>query len=520
MSNLSRSRNQPGKKRVYQQLVLMILVFLICVLFAADSAETSERVYITQSENKTLLYCGSSEAGVFLVTTGDDGGEVFFTSSDDQAETLSASITNPTNLVNLKDDAIGILVPDSEDEFVSLMYVRQNSGQLIKEEPLFYSLNTEHNIETLYAVAEGDQLCVASPGESLMIYSEFFEGEDPLDTMLLDVEFLSSTIGGWTYAYSGNTLYRWRGRDFDNREEYSASRPVRIIGEDAFIDDSNMVCILDGVNANPIVSNISNFNTSLSCVANNELYSADVNLSTVQRYSYDGELTGSYHVDGSIVALMSEGVLINYNNAFYYSRYYFNFETEEPVPTETPVPSETASPTDNPEGTPDISLTPTPETPKPELSPEPDNSEEPSYTTEPSNEPGKETVPPIGPETPFYVEKTWFEKEYVILKSDMSVRDLREYLSPQAVLIRDKDGNPVAEGRLKTGMTMDEKVIVVLGDCDCSGYITSRDIYIVEEHMVDLTYFQTDAVFLAADMDMDGEITTKDLVMLSSEITR
>lgn len=91
-------------------------------------------------------------------------------------------------------------------------------------------------------------------------------------------------------------------------------------------------------------------------------------------------------------------------------------------------------------------------------------------------------------------------------------------MEPQAVKFYDAEGNPISGGMIKTGMKMDEQVIVILGDCNGSGYVTSKDLEAVGTCILGSSYFQTDAEFLAADLDGDGSLTLRDMVLLSELI--
>ena len=203
------------------------------------------------------------------------------------------------------------------------------------------------------------------------------------------------------------------------------------------------------------------------------MYMADSE-GTIYRHDVDGTITGWFELEGEILRLSREGVLVEKDGKLWFSPYLFQDIGEEPeatpaptlVPSEEPTPSESPIPTEEP--------TPTPE-PTPTETPTP----EPSETSSPSPEPGEDTEAsptPAPSDSPLYSTTTWDGIEYVLLNDQMTAKKLRDLMKPQAVLIRDLEGNPVSEGVIKTGMTMDDKVIVILGDCNGSGYVNSKDI--------------------------------------------
>lgn len=145
---------------------------------------------------------------------------------------------------------------------------------------------------------------------------------------------------------------------------------------------------------------------------------------------------------------------------------------------------------------------------------------EPSIAPSPSLEPS-----PIGPD--------WLDAYrkhgYYYITGTIPIKSLIEVSKPDSILLHTADGQLIEEGSglesgpLCTGMTViqDDEIIariVVCGDCDGNGRLTSADMHEAQMFLLQGAEDADECRFLAADHDDDGEITTKDLLWLSSQL--
>lgn len=483
--SMERSRLRKIKLILFITFVSSFFIFIA----AGDRPVTAMR-FITASEGREVLAFSQTSEGIFLVLSDTKQTTAYYLELEEK-EPASVSLLYPGHVFPAG-NTLGLL--ESDGMTVIVKYLQSD-----------LSIDEENSLMFFAELDPGDPFAVDSTG--LLYVSEgrglevYKHGEfDIIEAELMDVEFLASTPGSWIYAYSGGTLYRWQDKN-SPWEQYECPCPKELVGEDAFLSEDGTVMVLDAGEVKPVLSGLED---SLCHVANETLYVAD-SLGTIQAYSLQGERIGGCTVDGKVLSLQDTGALVEKDDGLWYAKYQFLSPEVTPDPTASPSPK----PTEVPENTPTA-------TPIPEETPSP----EPEATATPPAPTDEPISPTPGEEVPFYLERDWEGKTYIIVNADMSVRDLIRYKKPQAVLITEKSGKVIVEGRLKTGMAMDGIPIVVLGDSDGTGYVNYNDMYLAERRILDMEGFDTYEAFLASDMDFDGEFTIIDLVLLSEEIDR
>lgn len=126
-------------------------------------------------------------------------------------------------------------------------------------------------------------------------------------------------------------------------------------------------------------------------------------------------------------------------------------------------------------------------------------------TPEPSAEPS-----PAPGEPPVRVENG-----YLLMSVGSTADELRELFKPEAVDIRGLTGKQVVHGKLATGMTAGEWILVIEGDTDGSGTVTGADLRAALKMSMEPPA-EGSPWFRAADLNGDGVVDTADLVLLSA----
>lgn len=543
MSYSFHNKRPPGRKWILPGVgLLATLIFggiLFTFLFAAREGESIELTPVASSDDGLIVFCGEADGGIYVVQDNGTDAKITYASLDGE-KILQTSLAKSDDRFVILGDSLGIITLNRIDDCVSLVYVHPYEESLESFGETTFIFEDGLPEKALYTVTDDNQLCVAPTGGTLTLYSDFVLDVPPTKTGWSSIDFLNTSADGTTYAHSEGILFGWRGNDLNDHQEYKGTEPFSMLNGAVYLDITGAICVPTDGSCVAVLSGVEGACAS----SNDEIYVADKNLGTIEQYSMDAELLGNCYIDGNIQALTPSGVLAEKDGIYCFGRYDFipiPEETEEPGPTEEPQPTEDIPATETPGET---SSPPDQETPEPEDSSEPDNTDDPTPTNspepdftpepaetptptpEPEDTPNPSEEPPASPTpgTPIYLpdglmymETSGVEGEYIVLNSKFNVDLLRQYLF-QATLIKDQNGKSVYSGPVKTGMTADDKTIVVLGDCDGSGYLTSRDIYLIEEYMVNIRGFDTEAIALAADVNMDGEITTMDLVCISNEI--
>lgn len=501
------------RKSKWKCILAILLMALFGILLATADLEYPENFQVVSSETHSLLFLEESNGEVFLVL--DDGEQwdiTCFNFSDQSAETPILKPIRRFEKIFLLNGEIGLGERVDGCVMLAIMGPNLDVEQAEQNGQTFFADLSDEDAYTFSV----DSLLYTAPadGSALTIYGSMFDPDPPEETDIENVEFLESTPGGWIYAYSEGSLYRWRGRDYLLREQIDCPCPKKLVGENAFVDTDGVIHVINGNSTDPILDSMEGLDTEKSYGNDEALFVADIS-GNVHQYDWDGNEMGVSAIFGETLAITGSCALSESDGSFRVSTYQFVDPNDPPeaTPSQTPPDDSTPPPEDSPDPTP--SETPT-------SSPEPSDTPTPTFT--PSPIPSSEPIPIITPEPGStlitYAEREGYEGNYVLVSAGMHATDLRNLKSPQAINIYDFDGNPVFEGLLKTGMKMDDSTIVVLGDCNGDGDVTSADIYFVQRYILDVETFQTEASFMAADMQQDGKITTVDTVKIANEIAR
>ena len=106
--------------------------------------------------------------------------------------------------------------------------------------------------------------------------------------------------------------------------------------------------------------------------------------------------------------------------------------------------------------------------------------------------------------------RTWSE---LTINGETTVSQLKN-MYPDIKNVYDDNGGEVTRGKLRTGYRADSACIVILGDLDGSGTISSSDMKLLMEYQIGKA--QLSGAFLkAADYNSDGTVDNRDLVLIS-----
>lgn len=501
----------------YAATILLSALFCVIGLMALRYSQPDEEgvFSIATAENQELLFFGQGEDQVFLVLR--DGEETNLHCLDlASGETVMAGLKKEPDRFFLSGDTLGIISRDSMSYSLLFWNSRIEISDAQQNALQYFADSVSNDSFTAFS---DSLLYIAPPGGCLEIYSPF--EFSPEEAGLDGIRFLASTPAGQVYAYSDETLFSWIGGDFGNRAQWSyIFSPIQLIGESAFLDEDGTAYVLGEGGLEPLPEGLIMGDPFREYLSDDEIYSAS-SADTVYRYTFTGELTGSFSLDGEIKGLASGGALVKRENEFVFAPYYFTDIGTEPEETPSPEPDPTPEPSSEPDPSEEPSPSPEPEPASPEPTQEPEPSQEP--TTEPDDSPTPDVPTSTPSPNPIYHTREVDGVEYILLSSPMTIKELRTLMAPEAVKIKDQEGNSAAEGILKTGMTMtrmnrQEVCIVIQGDCTGDGYINVKDMELGCYCILGASYIPTDAAFLAIDFDDDGRLTLLDLVNLSDAI--
>ena len=238
--------------------------------------------------------------------------------------------------------------------------------------------------------------------------------------------------------------------------------PCKRLNDTLFVDQDGIVSALEtdeaGIFLSPLFRCFEQFSDAFSFCLDGENCLILSNGTTVLRYDMDGQNRGSCHLASAPLAICPAGAVLREKNNLHYSA--FSFEQQD-VPFE-PFSSSSES-------------TPTPDAEK----------------------------------TPFEVEG-----QYILMPVGSTAAELREYFKPETVEICDLIGRQITQGNLATGMTVGDWFIVIEGDCNGTGTISSADLRAALALFLESPEI-TNAKSRAADLNRSGEIDTEDLLRLS-----
>ena len=501
-------------------LAAITLLLLLCIWGFGGDGTADSLFYICENEDQELLVFDQGGEDLFIVLRNSENIEAYALNLE-SGQLTTEELSPELGRASVAGSSLGIYYRDDYTSSLSLW----NSSILMSEA-------IENQFLYFIAAAE-DRKCTFTSDGALFAVSEAGKLEQwtpvskkPKDVGLKEPDFLITTPGEWVYAYAQETLYRWRGRDSDQEESWKChAAPAWMVGEEAFVDTSGALFLIRDGELFEAPEALSQLDTSRCYIKDNEVYAADPT-GEIYRYNLDGTATGRQPWAGEVLRLAAEGALVQKDGRLWFAPY--QFQDIEEQPEETPPP--TIEPSEEPEASesplPTEEATPTPEA-TPSAVPSPELSPEPSETSSPTPEPGEDTETPVPTPggSPLYETTTWDGVEYILLDEEMTVKKLQKMMEPQWVYIYDLEGNLASEGILKTGMTLtskispENKVIVILGDCNGNGHVNSKDIELASMCILGGDYLRSDAAFLAVDLDRDGSLTLRDLILLSEKIS-
>lgn len=534
---------KPNRFKVF---LLFVVALSFCTIFAAGfDGETGISV---GGENAELRLFGKYGSQLIMVFEDTDGLTAYYKDiSDTNSQLTGVTVAESGRDVFMDGMVLGITGDFESDCFKAKVYDLEKNFEDFDWCPYEYYPNesdrlafgraSEEDIYTMYILSED---------EKLQYCESFGELED---TGLSEVKFLGSTRGGWIYTYSEGCLLRWMGADIEKKEvvAFDTPCPKKLVGEEAYIDENDaLVRIRDGVLETVILDDNNSFQTYFA--TENNLIAVDTS-NVIHKFDWSGEEVTEIEVaqaDGDVLGFIDNYALvarddgINFNEVKFHDPEDNSDEQGEPTPVPDE-PEEPEQPTPEPTGSEvEPTATPEPEISEPEADPEPTDTPEPTdpdddITSEP--EEPTTTPPPIGENDEVgkiiseyqFKQITGEQGEYVYILTESRVSDLRKIYSPQSIEMYTKEGNKVYEGILKTGMKMciptanegtKEVTVVIKGDCDGDGYVRKSDIVVASLYVVNATYLETEAQFIALDMNQDGEITLWDLPPIADEIAR
>lgn len=336
----------------------------------------------------------------------------------------------------------------------------------------------------LYVVLHGDESTLTLHAEDYSTWERAFESP---------IRLLHITENGQLWVCTEDAAYAGDAQNPESLRPIPGGAPARILGSNVFLDSSGTVWRVTGDSSQPILNGLPP--ESLCCADTQGVVYTD-GTGRIHRLLWDGSELGSCIVSGTPLALTAQGVLYEEDGAHYYSLLDFTPAQDPPTPTPAPTPS---------------------------LDPEP--SLDPS--TEPSLEPSLEPDPSPSPsQKPDWLD-AYKRPGFFFITGRIPIEYLIDEFIPQEIYLRTAQGELVTTGFLSTGMTVhwgkyspDENTarLVVYGDCNGDGKVTSADIKQAQLFLLQGPDDAAQWYFLAADQDEDGEVTSKDLLWLSGQL--
>ncbi len=344
----------------------------------------------------------------------------------------------------------------------------------------------------LYVVLHGDESTLALHAEDYSIWERTFESP---------IRLLHITENGQLWVCTADTAYAGDAQNPESLRPIPGGAPARILGGSVFLDSGGTVWRITGDSSQPALNGLPP--EALCCADTQGVVYAD-ETGRIHRLFWDGSELGSCIVSGTPLALTSQGVLYEENGTHFYSLLDFTPAQDPSTPTPAPTPSLE---------------------PEPSLEPSTEPSLEPSTT--PTQEPSLEPDPTPSPsQKPDWLD-AYKRPGFFFITGRIPIEYLIDEFIPQEIYLRTAQGELVTAGFLCTGMTVhwgkyspDENTarIVVYGDCNGDGNVTSADIKQAQLFLLQGSDNAAQWYFLAADQDEDGEITAKDLLWLSGEL--
>lgn len=475
-------RKRGGGKLAFLFPLLFVAVFLIL----GDGSLPGAALPGLSSGGYSPLFFGETEEGLYLLLAEDEGARAYYLDKSALDQPHSQPLNGLPAGASIQEGRLCFLAGTSSGFCQQFclgpdldVYNNEMGG-------LFFAALPEAG---RFAAPVGGPLYTAADGGAVEAYP--LNEPSPTESPAAQAEYLGVDSEGWVYAYWQGVLCRFRG---DDREEYAGALcPAQLLGADAFVDSAGAVCLLEEGQVRQVL-NIGSPDASVAF--DGEFFVVAEAAGTVRRFGADGAAAGSYTLSASAVLAATPGfVLAEASGSLWVYPHHFE---EEASPSPEPTPELSPSPSPSGEPTPDVSPSPSP---SPEFSPSPS--------------PGWEPTPSPSPTPSFGDLIDVRNDKWIYVPAGSTVGELRELLQPENVPVYTADGEAVYEGRLATGMTVKKYTLVVLGDCDGSGTVDSRDVLTAQGYLLGKGSTWSTAQVLAGDINEDGGIDAGDLVLIS-----
>lgn len=275
------------------------------------------------------------------------------------------------------------------------------------------------------------------------------------------IEFLEVDDSGAMWVYCGRRLMTAQlGQEFTEVE--FAGVPYCLLDGGRLMDTDGVVYRIDRTAVPVFKCAETIYNRMSLCVdAEGGLIVAKSG-GGVSRYTEKGAAGGSCKLEKTAAAVCGTGAIYRVNDGVYYSAFNFGMPMASPSPQPTVTPG-------------------------------------PNY-------------PPA-----------YAEGDYIVMSDGTTADELRELFMPEAVVIRDKNGNQVYHGRISTGMTAGDWTLVIRGDCNGTGTINTADLrqamyFVIYSYHYEMDDDPTDVYHRAADMNDNGMVDLDDLTLLADMI--
>lgn len=304
--------------------------------------------------------------------------------------------------------------------------------------------------------SQGNVSYVLSQSRTLLRFSSA-EGGETVREFPGSIEFLEAEDSGRLWVYAGKALYALEPEG-GFREVSCLGEPYHLLGADRLIDRDGVVYRLGEISLEPLFQCPDTiYNRFSFCLDRENCLVVSKTGGGVSRYGPEGENLGACRLESTAQAVCGRGGVYRRDDGLYYAA--FSFSSAAP------------------------SLSPSP-------SPMPESEEPPARV----------------------------EGNFILLPAGATAAQLRELFKPEAVVIRDLKGNPLTYGRLATGMTAGDRVLVIEGDCTGTGTVNTADLR--EALSLSVRPAQPEnPYYRAADLNDDGLVDTADLILLSAMIS-
>lgn len=450
-------RARLGKRLRGTAAAVAVLVLLFCFFFfrggSRGAAPKGVFLYADPREDISILAMGEQNGGVVLACC-KEGGYLLFRLDAVTGQVLTQrSAGTPAYWAALRQGTL--FVREDLPSGSALVGYDPDTLEEVSRRPLGWCPD---DLLFFDCGASGSAFCVLDKERNLLRISPP-EGKERTEEFPGEVEFLGAE-GEALYAWSGGSLSVFEGREV--RKFPCQFPPFRLLGGGRLLDREGVVSVLEetGLSAQFQCAE-SLYDGPFFCLDRENCLILSDGGPSVIRYGPKGQPMGSCFLEEAPLGICAAGGVYRKEGGLYYGAFPFFSASPEPSPTPTARPSP-----------------------------------EPSAVSE---------DPPA-----------WIEDDFVLLKAGSTVDQLRELFKPEAVEIRDLAGRLLTRGRLATGMTAGERVVVIEGDCDGSGTVTGADLRQAVAMSLEAGEGPS---YRAADLNGDGTVDTADLLALAAMLS-